>query len=468
MASAATSARDAWIASVVDDEGRRRQLRETAYCLEDFKQARLESLEHTLDLRSWPPLARMRFIDAWQRLKDGSAVDPVTAVVPAPAPETPFAGDEAPTPLPVEPAPPRAPSPLPAPAVVSPEGPPQPVASPTIATAWTCTACFSTNDDEDSACVVCQGPRPGVAAPSRDGNLEALMADYVYGFGNAPVAPAPAVAPPPLRGPASPRDPDRRSERRPERPNAPPPPPRPACTACLQIQNRGKAKKAHTCGTQRNRTPGYKWTEEQDLAILDVVRSGVGVMRRLDEGIVYAKTANAAFGFVEPGARAAAQTRARRRHARRLREAAAQGRARRRHAHRIFGSRRGGAADRVPAVRAVLARTRADDDDTLLPARIRRLLRAACVAAPDLHDAVATRGRRQRCVGHPVVGRGRASRRTTGHLVDWSRCALGKSVLLQHDDRRGIADLAAANLAPPTPPTWPRPSTPPFAKIHDD
>ena len=297
MASAATSARDAWIASVVDDEGRRRQLRETAYCLEDFKQARLESLEHTLDLRSWPPLARMRFIDAWQRLKDGSAVDPVTAVVPAPAPETPFAGDEAPTPLPVEPAPPRAPSPLPAPAVVSPEGPPQPVASPTIATAWTCTACFSTNDDEDSACVVCQGPRPGVAAPSRDGNLEALMADYVYGFGNAPVAPAPAVAPPPLRGPASPRDPDRRSERRPERPNAPPPPPRPACTACLQIQNRGKAKKAHTCGTQRNRTPGYKWTEEQDLAILDVVRSGVGVMRRLDEGIVYAKTANAAFGF---------------------------------------------------------------------------------------------------------------------------------------------------------------------------
>ena len=297
MASAATSARDAWIASVVDDEGRRRQLRETAYCLEDFKQARLESLAHTLDLRSWPPLARMRFIDAWQRLKDGSAVDPVTAVVPAPAPETPFAGDEAPTPLPVEPAPPRAPAPLPAPAVVSPEGPPQPVASPTIATAWTCTACFSTNDDEDSACVVCQGPRPGVAAPSRDGNLEALMADYVYGFGNAPVAPAPAVAPPPLHGPTSPRDPDRRLERRPERPNAPPPPPRPACTACLQIQNRGKAKKAHTCGNQRNRTPGYKWTEEQDLAILDVVRSGVGVMRRLDEGIVYAKTANAAFGF---------------------------------------------------------------------------------------------------------------------------------------------------------------------------
>ena len=90
MASAATSARDAWIASVVDDEERRRQLRETAYCLQDFKQARLESLEHTLDLRSWPPLARMRFIDAWQRLKDGSAVDPVTAVVPALAPETPF------------------------------------------------------------------------------------------------------------------------------------------------------------------------------------------------------------------------------------------------------------------------------------------------------------------------------------------------------------------------------------------
>ena len=36
------------------------------------------------------------------------------------------------------------------------------------------------------------------------------------------------------------------------------------------------------------------------------------------------------------------------------------------------------------------------------------------------------------------------------------------------DDRRDIADLAAANLAPPTPPTWPRPSTPPFANIHNN
>ena len=202
MASAVTSAMDAWIASVVDDEERRRQLREAAYCLEDFKHQNLESLEHTLDLRSWPPFARRRFLDAWQRLKDGSAVDPLAAAVaPAPAPEAPFVDQEAPTPLPVEPAPPRAPSPSPAPAVVSPEGPPTPVASLAIATAWTCTACFSTNDDEDSACVVCQGPRSGVAAPSRDGNLEALMADYVYGFGNAPVAPAPAVAPPTRAGP---------------------------------------------------------------------------------------------------------------------------------------------------------------------------------------------------------------------------------------------------------------------------
>ena len=270
MASAATSARDAWIATVVDDEERRRQLREAAYCLKDFIHQNLESLEHTLDLRSWPPLARMRFIDAWQRLKDGSAVDPLAAVVPAPAPENPFAGHEAPTPQPVEPAPPRAPSPLPAPAVVSPEGPLHFVASPATATTWTCTACFSTNDDEDSACVVCQGPRPGVAAPSRDGNLEALMADYVYGFGNAPVAPAPAVAPPPLHGPTSPRDPDRRSERRPERPNAPPPPPRPACTACLQIQNRGKAKKAHTCPYVPS------WPAPEPMMMIPFYRPGYG------------------------------------------------------------------------------------------------------------------------------------------------------------------------------------------------
>ena len=153
MASAATSARDAWIASVVDDEERRRQLRETAYCLQDFKQARLESLEHTLDLRSWPPLARMRFIDAWQRLKDGSAVDPVTAVVPALAPETPFVGHKAPTPLPVEPAPHRAPSPLPAPAVVSPEGPPQPVASPTIADATMAPRCKRSTETPANLCL---------------------------------------------------------------------------------------------------------------------------------------------------------------------------------------------------------------------------------------------------------------------------------------------------------------------------
>ena len=62
---------DAWLAEHVGCEKRRAEVRATVDCLSDFRVASLEDLEDALGLAAWPALSKIRFLNAWRRLKDG-------------------------------------------------------------------------------------------------------------------------------------------------------------------------------------------------------------------------------------------------------------------------------------------------------------------------------------------------------------------------------------------------------------
>ena len=62
---------DAWLAEHIGCEQRRAEVRANVDCLSDFRVASLEDLEDALGLAAWPALSKIRFLNAWRRLKDG-------------------------------------------------------------------------------------------------------------------------------------------------------------------------------------------------------------------------------------------------------------------------------------------------------------------------------------------------------------------------------------------------------------
>ena len=62
---------DSWLAEHVGCEKLRAEVRATVSGLGDFRAASLEDLEDALGLAAWPALSKIRFLNAWRRLKDG-------------------------------------------------------------------------------------------------------------------------------------------------------------------------------------------------------------------------------------------------------------------------------------------------------------------------------------------------------------------------------------------------------------
>ena len=70
---------DAWLQEHVA-EPRRTLARGAASNLSDFATCEAEDLEDCLQISTWPPLARSRFLRAWRKLKGDEAPAPATAV----------------------------------------------------------------------------------------------------------------------------------------------------------------------------------------------------------------------------------------------------------------------------------------------------------------------------------------------------------------------------------------------------
>ena len=88
MACADAAARDAWVADHVSGEARRREVREKAAAIGDFKAlATIEELDAFTRVQSWPEIARERFIRGWRQLRGEAVPSLAPAAVPPPAPE---------------------------------------------------------------------------------------------------------------------------------------------------------------------------------------------------------------------------------------------------------------------------------------------------------------------------------------------------------------------------------------------
>jgi hypothetical protein len=78
---------DAWLKKHVA-EPRRALARESASNLSDYATCEEEDLEDVLQISTWPPLARSRFLRAWRKLKGDEAPAPATAAVATVATQT--------------------------------------------------------------------------------------------------------------------------------------------------------------------------------------------------------------------------------------------------------------------------------------------------------------------------------------------------------------------------------------------
>ena len=82
---------DAWLKKHVA-EPRRALARDAASNLSDFATCEAEDLEDCLQISTWPPLARSRFLRAWRKLKGDEAPAPATMAVATVATQTDIVG----------------------------------------------------------------------------------------------------------------------------------------------------------------------------------------------------------------------------------------------------------------------------------------------------------------------------------------------------------------------------------------